>query len=102
ALIVFPSARFVPLAMPIPDNATVVGLADALLVIATEPVRVPAAVGRNVTLIVQLPPAARLAPQVLVCAKSPLALIAPIAAALVPGFCSVIVCGGLVEPTLRL
>jgi len=34
-------------------------------------VRDPAAVGLKVTLIVQFPPAARLEPQVLVCAKSP-------------------------------
>ncbi len=33
--------------------------------------RVPVAVGLNVTLIVQLAPAARLLPQVLVCEKSP-------------------------------
>src|ERR1035437_7343913 len=33
--------------------------------------RLPAAVGVNVTEMLQLPPAATLAPQVLVCAKSP-------------------------------
>ena len=38
----------------------------------TVPVRVPVAVGVNVTLMVQLAPAARLAPQLFVCAKSPL------------------------------
>src|SRR5438046_1014349 len=35
------------------------------------PFRAPAMVGVNVTVIVQLPPAARLEPQLLVCAKSP-------------------------------
>lgn len=36
-----------------------------------EAVRLPTAVGANVTLIVQLPPAATEVPHVLVCAKSP-------------------------------
>jgi len=34
---------------PVPDSATVVGLFVALLVIVSEPVRVPDAVGRKVT-----------------------------------------------------
>lgn len=38
--------------------------------IVSDAVRVPAAVGRNVTLIVQLDPAARLVPQLFVWAKS--------------------------------
>jgi hypothetical protein len=37
----------------------------------TEAVRVPLAVGEKTTLTVQLPPAAKEVPQVLVCAKSP-------------------------------
>src|ERR1017187_3682190 len=37
----------------------------------TDALRLPAAVGVNVTEMLQFPPAATLAPQVLVCAKSP-------------------------------
>lgn len=62
---------------PMPISNTVVGLLVALLVIVTEPVLVPVAVRRKVTLIVRLAPAAMLAPQVFVCAKSPLAAIEP-------------------------
>jgi hypothetical protein len=40
-----------------------------LSLIETEPVRLPVVVGLNVTLIVQLFPAARLVPHVFVCAK---------------------------------
>ena len=58
--------------MPIPERLTVwvAGLALSTTVIA--PVRVPVAVGENVTLIPQEAPAARLDPQLLVCEKSPL------------------------------
>jgi len=61
-------------AVPVPVRLTdwVAGL--ALSVIVTAPVRVPAAVGLKVTLRVQLALAARLAPQVLVWEKSPLAV----------------------------
>jgi hypothetical protein len=67
--------------------------------------RVPLAVGVNVTLIVQLAPAATLDPQVLVCAKSP--GFAPVSEMLwivsvFPRLVSVIVCGLLVVPTSRL
>lgn len=43
---------------PVPDNATVCGLVVALSVIVSVPVRVPAAVGVNVTLMVHVPPLA--------------------------------------------
>jgi antitoxin (DNA-binding transcriptional repressor) of toxin-antitoxin stability system len=69
-----------------------------LLVIVTEPVRPPAAVGVNVTLTVQLAPVARLVPQLFVCAKSPLAAIELIDAAAVPVFCTVTDWLGLVWP----
>jgi hypothetical protein len=45
---------------PVPVKATVCGLPVALSATFKVPVRVPAAVGVNKTLIVQLPPAARL------------------------------------------
>ena len=64
-----------------PERLTVCGLPLALSVMLTEAVRLPLAEGVKVTLIVQLVPAATLAPQLLVCAKS-LALV-PVSARLV-------------------
>jgi hypothetical protein len=74
----------------------------ALLVTVTEPVRDPAAVGVNVTLIVQLAPTARLVPQLFVCAKSPLAAMELIVAAAVPLLDSVVACDAVVDPTTVL
>ena len=53
-------------AVPVPLKPAVCGLPEALSVMATEALRAPVAVGENVTLIEQLPPAATLVPQVLV------------------------------------
>ena len=47
-----------------------VGFRGSLLAMEIEAVRVPAAVGRNVTLMVQFPRAATLAPHPLVCGNS--------------------------------
>jgi hypothetical protein len=59
-------------AMPVPLSVTVnVGFAGSLLEIVSPAVLVPMAVGLKVTLIVQFEPAARLAMQVVVHAKSP-------------------------------
>jgi hypothetical protein len=58
-------------AVPVPVRATVWGLAPPLSAIETEALRLPVAVGLNVTLMVQLADAARLAPHVCVWAKSP-------------------------------
>jgi len=58
-------------ALPVPVTFTVCGLLVALSVMANEAVRVPGAVGANVTLIVHAPPAATALPHVLVSAKSP-------------------------------
>jgi len=52
--------------VPVPDRGTVWGLPDALSKTDTKALRAPAAVGVNVTLMVQLPPDATLLPQVLV------------------------------------
>src|SRR5437879_11049277 len=60
-------------AAPVPVRLMVCGLPAMLSVIVTAPVRMPVAVGVNVTLMVQLAPAATDVPQVLVCMKSPLA-----------------------------
>ena len=54
-----------------PDSLAVWGLLLALSVTVNMALRVPIAVGVNVTSIEQLAPAARLAPQLFVCAKSP-------------------------------
>ena len=74
-----------------------------LSVMLTEAVREPIAEGVKVTRIVQPAPAATLAPQVFVCAKSP--LLVPVIAMLLrvtvvaPLFVSVTVCVALVVPT---
>ena len=48
---------------PVPDRAAVWGLPVALSVTLNVPVRLPVAVGVNVTLIVQFWPVSRLVPQ---------------------------------------
>jgi hypothetical protein len=58
-------------ALPVPVRLTVWGLLVPLSVMVNEAVRVPGAVGANVTLMVQVPPAATELPQVLVSEKSP-------------------------------
>src|SRR5258708_17924176 len=86
--------------MPMPVSETVGGLPTALSVMMMIPLRVPTAVGVNVTWIVQLARPARLLPQLLVCAKSPLAAMVRLVsgrAALV--LVSVTDCGALGEPT---
>src|SRR5207249_807648 len=57
---------------PVPVTLAVCGLLLALSVTVNVALLVPIAVGVNVTSIEQLAPAARLVPQLLVCAKSPL------------------------------
>lgn len=67
--------------------------------------REPVAVGVNVTLTVQLAPAATLVPQVFVCAKSPgfvPVIEIPLIVSLFPRLVSVKLCVLLVVPTLRL
>ena len=56
---------------PVPESATVWGLPAALSATLRDAVRVPAAAGVKVTPIVQVAPAATLAPHVLVWVKSP-------------------------------
>ena len=65
---------------PMPVSVAVCGLPLALSVTVKVPVRVPVVVGRKVTLIVHLAPAASELPQLLVWAKSPLS--APVMAML--------------------
>jgi len=59
--------------VPVPVRLTVCGEFEAWSVIKIEPVRVPDAVGVNVTVSVQLAPGPSDAPQLFVCAKSPVA-----------------------------
>ncbi len=58
------------LPVPVPEKVTDCGLPVALSVRVRAAVKDPLAAGVKVTLIVQLAPAATLAPQLLVCAKS--------------------------------
>jgi hypothetical protein len=95
--------RLAPGAPPIPVRLTDCGLLLALSEMVIEAVRVPAAVGLNTTLIAQLVPAARLAPQEFVCEKSP--LFAPVTAIErfrsvdPPPFVTVTTCAGVATPT---
>src|SRR6266404_4036407 len=83
-------------AAPVPVRLTDCGLPLALSVMVIAPVRVPVAVGVNVTLIVQLAPAATEVPQVLVCAYCALAAMLVMLSAALPVFVSVTVCAALV------
>ena len=87
-------------AVAVPVRLMVWGLLGALSVIVTVPVRVPAAVGLKVTLMVQLPPAATEPPQVLVWAKSPVAPMLVIVKAVLPVLVRVEVRAALVVPTV--
>jgi len=60
-----------PPEVPVPVRVTDCGLPVALSETETAPVRVPAAVGLKVTLMVQLAPFACDVPQLFVCEKSP-------------------------------
>lgn len=85
--------------VPVPVRVTDCGLSGALSLTVTVPVLVPVAVGVNVTLIVQLPPANTELPQVVVSAKSPVAVILVMVKVSVPRFFSVTDCAALVVPS---
>jgi hypothetical protein len=87
-------------AIPVPLNATIWGEPVALSAMVIEPVRLPAAVGVNVTEIVQLAPIAKVAPQVCVCAKSPDAAIEAMVSTAVPELVKVNVWAELVVPSV--
>ena len=82
-------------AVPLPVKLTVCGLVGSPSVKISAAVRMPLAVGVNVTLTAQAAPAATLAPQVFSCAKSPgfvpPMLMPVIASAVAPVFFSVTV-----------
>jgi hypothetical protein len=85
-------------ATPVPVKLTVCELPLALSVIVKVPVRVPAAVGVKVTLIVQLAPALTLLPQVLVWEKSPLAVMLEMVSVALPVLVRVTICAVLLVP----
>lgn len=85
--------------MPFPCKPMLCGLPAALSVMVTAPLRVPRSVGVKVTLIVQLELAATVAPQLLVWAKSPDAIIVVRVSGASPTFDRVTVCMLLVVPT---
>jgi hypothetical protein len=81
---------------PVPDIVIVWGLFVALSVIVMVPNRFPDAVGVNVTLIVQVAPAATLVGQLLTWPKSPLEVTLEITSAALPVLVSVTACTALV------
>lgn len=87
--------------IPTPERLTVCGLPPkASSAMVTIPVRLPVAVGLNVTLIEQLAPPARVVPQLLVCEKSPLEEIPEILSVASPVLVSVTDDGALVVFTI--
>src|ERR1700730_9817612 len=86
------------LSIPVPLSATLVGLLLALLVTGGVPVRFPPAVGLNVTVTVQEPPAAT-AVQLLAWLKSPVTATLETVAEVVPELVTVTVCAAVAEPT---
>jgi hypothetical protein len=98
--------RLTPGLAPVPERTTVCGLPLALSATLTAAVKDPLADGVKVTLIVQLPPAVTLAPQLLLCAKAPgfapVSAIPVILKAPLPVSLNVTVWAALVAPTAWL
>jgi hypothetical protein len=99
------TVKLAPGTAPVPVKLTdcwLLAMLPASSVMVTEAVRVPDAVGVNVTLIAQFVPAARLVPQLFDCEKSPaLVPVMPMEAierVVPPLFVSVTVCGLLADP----
>lgn len=88
---------------PVPLNSNPCGLPMALSAMETEAVRIPAAVGVKVTLMMQLSPGSTEEPQVLVWLKSPewvpTIVISLTFKAAVPLLVSTTACAALAEPT---
>src|SRR5581483_7284702 len=83
-------------ARPVPVRVKICGLPGASSTTVTLPVRLPPAVGVNVIVIVQLAPTASEAPQLFVCAKSPVAMMLVIFNGALPVFVIVTLWGPLV------
>ena len=86
--------------LPTPFSEMTCGLFPALSTKVTEPDALPAVVGVKVTVIEQIPPAGRDAPQVLVCAKGAVGVMEVRVKGAVPLLVSVTVCAALVELTI--
>lgn len=85
-------------AAPTPARLALCGLPVALSVTVMRPPRFPEAVGVKVTLMVQAPPAIMDAPQLLVCAKSPLARMLVKVKVALPGLDRLMFCAADVVP----
>jgi hypothetical protein len=83
---------------PVPLRLTFWGLWAASSAMLRVPVRVLPAAGLKVTEMVQLPPALTPLPQVLLCEKSPLAVMPETASAPLPVLFTVTVCAALLVP----
>jgi len=83
----------------VPLRETTCGLSAALSVNVTVPVRLPVVFAASVTLIAQFAPAARVEPQLLVCAKFALAAMLVIASEAVPVLVRVMSRGSLAVPS---
>lgn len=84
--------------MPVPVSVTVWGVPLALSATDNCPVLFPLALGLNVTLIAQLAPPPKLAPQLFDWLKSPLAVMLLMLSVALPEFVSVTDCGALDTP----
>ena len=84
---------------PLPVSEAFCGLPAALSEIESVPVRLPAAVGLKVTLIVHLAPGAKVTLQVSVSPKSAVAVMPVICSAPVPELVTVSGSGGVVSPS---
>jgi hypothetical protein len=80
---------------PEPLNATICGPPAALSDMTTVPARLPLAEGIKVTLMLQLAPAFKEAPQLFLCAKSPVAVMDPRASGAFPILPSRMLCAAL-------
>ena len=86
-------------AMPVPVRLTVGAAPELLLLKVRVPVRLPRAVGANVTLTEQVAPAPRVLPQLLLWLKSPVMVKLVIVSAVPPVFDKLTLCDGLEVPT---
>ena len=86
--------------IPVPLRLTSLGVLGASLAIVIAPNRVPAVVGKKMTLIVQYVPAASVVPQSLVWTKSPLATMLVMLSNALPVLVIVTVCVVLDVPTV--
>ena len=91
---------FGPETSPVPVRLIACGLTAASSVIVSVAVLAPGAVGVNVTLMVQLAPAATVEPQVFVWAKSPLAAMLVMSKEPVPMLVRITACGALDVETI--